>query len=120
MARSLCPRLGLDAAETETVVWLIQEHLTMSTMAQSRDLGDPKTIRAFADVVQSPERLKLLLLLTVADIRAVGPGVWNGWKGQLLRTLYHEAEPLVSGGVTQAGTKQRVAAAEDAFRDRRA
>jgi [protein-PII] uridylyltransferase len=116
MARALCPRLGLDAADTETVVWLIQEHLTMSTIAHSRDLGDPKTIRAFADVVQTPERLKLLLLLTVADIRAVGPGVWNGWKGQLLRTLYHETEPLVSGGVTQAGTKQRVAAAEEAFR----
>jgi [protein-PII] uridylyltransferase len=115
MARNLCPRLGLDAAETETVAWLIREHLTMSTMAQSRDLGDPKTIRAFADVVQSPERLKLLLLLTVADIRAVGPNVWNGWKGQLLRTLYHETEPLVSGGVTLTGTRQRVAAAEAAF-----
>ncbi len=116
IARRLCPRLGLDAAETETVAWLIREHLTMSTTAQSRDLGDPKTIRAFADIVQSPERLKLLLLLTVADIRAVGPAVWNGWKGQLLRTLYHEAEPLVSGGVTQTGTRQRVAAAESAFR----
>ena len=51
--------------------------------------------------MQSPERLKLLLLLTVADIRAVGPGVWNGWKGQLLRTLYYETEPLVAGGHTQ-------------------
>ena len=84
----LCPRFGLTPAETETVVWLIEQHLTMSNIAQSRDLSDPKTIRDFADVVQSPERLKLLLLLTVADIRAVGPGVWNGWKGQLLRTLY--------------------------------
>jgi [protein-PII] uridylyltransferase len=116
LARRLCPRLGLTAAESETVAWLIREHLTMSTTAQSRDLGDPNTIRAFANIVQSPERLKLLLLLTVADIRAVGPGVWNGWKGQLLRTLYHETEPLVSGGVTQTGTRQRVAAAEAAFR----
>ena len=73
----------------------------MSNIAQSRDLSDPKTIRDFADIVQSPERLKLLLLLTVADIRAVGPGVWNGWKGQLLRTLYYETEPLVAGGHTQ-------------------
>ena len=75
----------------------------MSNIAQSRDIADPKTIRDFADIVQSPERLKLLLLLTVADIRAVGPGTWNGWKGQLLRTLYHETEPLVAGGHTQIG-----------------
>ena len=88
----------------------------MSTIAQSRDISDPKTIRSFADIVQTPERLKLLLLLTVADIRAVGPGTWNGWKGQLLRTLYHETEALVAGGVTQAGFKQRVAAAEQNFR----
>jgi [protein-PII] uridylyltransferase len=115
-ARRLCPRLGLSAAETETVAWLIEQHLTMSTVAQSRDLGDPKTIRAFADIVQSPERLKLLLLLTVADIRAVGPGTWNGWKGQLLRTLYHETEPLVAGGYTQLGSKQRTAAAIEAFK----
>jgi [protein-PII] uridylyltransferase len=115
-ARSLCPRLGLSAAETGTVAWLIEQHLTMSTIAQSRDIGDPKTIRDFADIVQSPERLKLLLLLTVADIRAVGPGTWNGWKGQLLRTLYHETEPLVAGGHTQTGRKQRVAAAQDALR----
>ena len=110
------PRFGLDAAETETVAWLIEQHLTMSTIAQSRDISDPKTIRSFADIVQTPERLKLLLLLTVADIRAVGPGTWNGWKGQLLRTLYHETEALVAGGVTQAGFKQRVAAAEQNFR----
>ncbi len=116
IARKLCPRIGLTAAETETVAWLIEQHLTMSTIAQSRDLGDPKTIRAFADIVQSPERLRLLLLLTVADIRAVGPGTWNGWKGQLLRTLYHETEPLVAGGVSQMGSKQRVALAEGAFR----
>ena len=115
-ARRLCPRFGLDKAETETVAWLVEHHLTMSTVAQSRDLGDPKTIRAFADIVQSPERLKLLLLLTVVDIRAVGPGTWNGWKGQLLRTLYAETEPLVAGGHTQEGFRDRVAAAERAFR----
>ncbi len=72
----------------------------MSQFAQSRDLNDPKTIRDFAALVQSRERLKLLLVLTVADIRAVGPGVWTGWKGQLLRTLYFETEPLLGGGHT--------------------
>jgi [protein-PII] uridylyltransferase len=108
VARKLGPRFGLNAAETETAAWLIEEHLKMSNIAQSRDLSDPKTIRDFADVVQSPERLKLLLLLTVADIRAVGPGVWNGWKGQLLRTLYYETEPLVAGGHTQVERSQRI------------
>ena len=116
VARELCPRLGLTPAETETVVWLIEQHLTMSNIAQSRDLSDPKTIRDFADVVQSPERLKLLLLLTVADIRAVGPGVWNGWKGQLLRTLYYETEPLVAGGHTQVKRSQRTAEAQEMLR----
>ena len=82
----------------------------MSLFAQSRDLNDPKTIRDFAAIVQSRERLKLLLLLTVADIRAVGPGVWTGWKGQLLRTLYFETEPLLGGGHTSSSRSERVAA----------
>ncbi len=116
IARQLCPRLGLTAAETETVAWLIEQHLTMSNIAQSRDITDPKTIRDFADIVQSPERLKMLLLLTVADIRAVGPNTWNGWKGQLLRSLYYETEPLVAGGHTQIGRRQRVEAAQAALR----
>lgn len=117
IARSLCPRFGLTAAETDTVVWLIEQHLTMSNIAQSRDISDPKTVRDFADIVQSPERLKLLLLLTVADIRAVGPGVWNGWKGQLLRTLYAETEPLVSGGHTQVPRAKIVADAQAELRE---
>jgi len=116
IAKALCPRLGLSPAETETVVWLIEQHLTMSNIAQSRDIGDPKTLRDFADIVQSPERLKLLLLLSVADIRAVGPGVWNGWKGQLLRTLYYETEPLLSGGHTQVPRAKLVADAQAELR----
>ena len=116
IARRLGPRLGLTPAEVETSAWLIEQHLTMSQVAFSRDIGDPKTVRDFANVAQSPERLKLLLVLTVADIRAVGPGIWNGWKGQLLRALYYEAEPLVAGGHTQLGARERAAAAEEAFR----
>ena len=118
IARELCPRLGLSKAETDTVSWLVLEHLTMSDISQRRDLADPKTIRDFADVVQTPERLKLLLLLTVADIRAVGPGTWNGWKGQLLRELYYETEVLVSGGHTAVSRKSRLDAAEVALRGR--
>ncbi|MEM6666886.1 MAG: [protein-PII] uridylyltransferase [Pseudomonadota bacterium] len=101
IARRLCPRFGLDRAETETVAWLIEEHLTMSSVAQSRDLSDPRTIEDFAERAQSLERLKMLLILTIADIVAVGPGVWNGWKGQLLRTLYYATEPLLTGGHTE-------------------
>ena len=116
IARELCPRFGMSPAETDTVAWLIEQHLTMSSFAFSRDIGDPKTIRDFANIVQSPERLKLLLVLTIADIRAVGPSTWNGWKGQLLRGLYYEVEPVLAGGHTQLASRDRVAAAQAAFR----
>ena len=106
----------MSAAETDLIVWLIEEHLTMSNFAHSRDITDPETVRKFADIVQSPERLKLLLLLTCADIRAVGPGVWNGWKGQLLRTLYYETEPLVAGGHTAMRRNERIIEAQNALR----
>jgi [protein-PII] uridylyltransferase len=113
IARQLCPRLGLSAAETETVAWLVENHLVMSSVAQSRDLSDRITIQNFADVVQSVERLKLLAILTTADIKAVGPGVWNGWKAQLLRTLYYETEPVLTGGFSEVNRAQRVAIAQD-------
>jgi len=88
----------------------------MSTVAQSRDLSDRKTIENFAAVVQSLERLKLLTILTTADIRAVGPGVWNGWKAQLIRTLYYETEPVLTGGFSEVNRAQRVARAQAEFR----
>jgi len=115
VAKKLCPRLGLSAAETETVAWLVREHLVMSDFAQMRDLNDYKTILDFSEIIQSPERLKLLLILTVCDIKAVGPGVWNGWKGQLLRTLYFEAEPVLSGGHTAVSRSVRVKKAHEKF-----
>ena len=116
VARSLCPRFGLSEAETETVAWLIENHLVMSNTAQSRDLSDPKTIQTFAATVQTLERLRMLLVLTVCDIRAVGPGVWNGWKGQLLRTLYWETEVVIAGGHSAIDRKQRVLHAQDELR----
>ena len=97
VAEKLCPELGLDEAETETVSWLIYHHLLMSKIAFRYDLNDPKTISDFVDNVQSPERLKLLLILTVADIRAVGPDIWNGWKASLMRDLYWRAEAVIGG-----------------------
>ncbi len=108
VARRLCPRFGLTPAQTDTVAWLVEHHLTMSITATSRDLNDRKTILDFAAVMQSLERMKMLLILTVADIKAVGPGVWNGWKGQLLRTLYYETEPVLTGGHSQVGRERRV------------
>ena len=116
IARRLCPRLGLSQADTDTVAWLVEVHLVMSSTAQSRDLSDPRTIETFAKAVQSIERLKMLLVLTACDIRAVGPGVWNGWKGQLLRTLYWETEVALTGGHSAVERKQRVAAAQEDLR----
>ncbi|WP_332687042.1 [protein-PII] uridylyltransferase [Devosia sp.] len=114
IARRLCPRFGLSPAETDTVAWLIEYHLLMSEIAQARDIQDPETAKAFADVVQSPQRLALLMILTACDIRAVGPGVWTGWKGSLLRALYYATEPLLSGGHSQVTQSDRI---ETARRD---
>jgi [protein-PII] uridylyltransferase len=116
IARNLCPWLGFSPAETETVAWLIEVHLVMSSVAQSRDLSDRMTIENFSAVIQSVERLKLLTILTAADIKAVGPGVWNGWKAQLIRALYYETEPVLTGGFSEVNRAQRVALAQAEFR----
>ncbi len=113
VAMELCPRLGLTEEQTEQVSWLVLEHLTMSQVSQSRDLSDRKTILDFCSVVQTMEQMRMLLILTIADIKAVGPGVWNGWKGQLLRTLYSEAEPILTGGHSQKSRDARVAAMKE-------
>jgi [protein-PII] uridylyltransferase len=97
-ARQACERLGQTRKRIELVAWLVEHHLVMSDYAQKRDISDPRTVFDFARIVETPERLRLLLVLTVADIRAVGPGVWNGWKGQLLRELYRATEALFRGG----------------------
>ena len=97
-ARQVCPRLGLDDHETDLVAWLIENHLEMSDVAQRRDLSDPRTVLDFAEKVGTIDRLNLLTVLTVVDIRAVGPGVWNGWKAQLLRDLYQATAAVLKGG----------------------
>ncbi|HEX6010270.1 MAG TPA: [protein-PII] uridylyltransferase [Geminicoccaceae bacterium] len=108
VAKRLCPRFGLPDDATETVAWLVRNHLAMSRFAFKRDPEDPQTILDFVSVVQSPERLKLLLVLTATDIRAVGPNVWNGWKGQLLRELYHEAAAAMATGDPQGRRGRRI------------
>jgi len=116
IAQKMGPRLGLTDEETETVAWLVRWHLLMSSVAFKRDLGDPQTIQDFAERVQSPERLKLLLVLTVADIRAVGPKVWNGWKAALLRELFQSAHDLLTGGATAGARDARIAEAQETVR----
>jgi [protein-PII] uridylyltransferase len=117
IAKVLCPRFGLSKAETDIIAWLVKNHLVMSHFAQNRDLSDPKTSSDFAAIVKSRERLKLLLVLTVADIRGVGPGVWNGWKGELLRNLYYETEPVLAGGHTRLDQRRRIAVIVESLRD---
>ena len=118
IALSLCPRLGLSEEETETISWLVLQHLLMSNTAFKRDLDDTKTIADFCEQVQSPERLKLLLVLTCADIRAVGPKVWNDWKATLLRELYNRAEERMSGGETTTPLDVRIEHARQQLAER--
>ncbi len=92
IVRALATRFGFDSLEADTAAWLVREHILCTDIAFKRDLSDPKTISDFVDIVQSPERLRLLLVLSVADIRAVGPTIWNRWKGALLRELYYRTE----------------------------
>jgi len=94
----LAARFGFSPEEIETAAWLVRCHLLFSNTAFKRDIDDPKTVQDFVALVRTPERLKLLLVLTAADIRAVGPAVWNAWKGALLRDLYQRAEQCMGTG----------------------
>jgi [protein-PII] uridylyltransferase len=109
LALTVGPALGLTAEETEMVSWLILHHLMLSQTAFSRDIDDPKTILDLADTIQSPERLRLLLILTVSDIRAVSPKVWNGWKATLLRELYARVAEVLEGGLSTTERDARIA-----------
>ncbi|MDE2334592.1 MAG: [protein-PII] uridylyltransferase [Rhodospirillales bacterium] len=114
LALTIGPSLGLSAEETEMVSWLVLHHLLMSQTAFKRDIDDPKTILDLVETVQSPERLKLLLILTVADMRAVSPKVWNGWKATLLRELYGRVAEVLAGGLSTGERDVRVARAKEA------
>ena len=112
LALSIGPQLGLAAEETEMVSWLVLQHLLLSQTAFKRDIDDPKTILDLVETIQSPERLKLLLVLTVADMRAVSPRVWNGWKATLLRELYARVAEVLAGGLATTERDVRVARAK--------
>jgi len=114
IATQVGPSIGLSAEETETVSWLVLHHLMLSQTAFKRDIDDPKTILDLADTIQSPERLKLLLVLTVADMRAVSAKVWNGWKATLLRELYARVADVLAGGLATTERDVRITRAKEA------
>jgi [protein-PII] uridylyltransferase len=118
IARRVCPRLGLTDEESETVEWLVRYHLLMSDMAQKRDIGDPRTVRDFAKAVRTRKRLDLLTVLTVCDIRGVGPTTWNNWKAMLLRQLHKETASALEGGLELVNRENREGEAKAALRDR--
>ena len=91
-AQEFCLQHGLSEYDTHLVTWLVRNHLVMSTTAQRRDVEDPDVAEDFARTVGSMERLDALYLLTVADIRATNPELWNSWKDALLMTLYNETK----------------------------
>jgi len=116
LARKIAPRLGLTKAESETVEWLVRYHLLMSDMAQKRDIADPRTVRDFAKAVKEVKRLDLLTVLTVCDIRGVGPDVWNNWKAALIRALYRQTRNALENGMEDLNRENRGAEAKKALR----
>ncbi|MFW2541294.1 [protein-PII] uridylyltransferase [Primorskyibacter sp. 2E107] len=118
IARKVAPRLGLSKKEAETVEWLVRHHLLMSDMAQKRDIADPRTVRDFAKAVKTKERLDLLCVLTVCDIRGVGPTTWNNWKAALLRALYRQTRRALEGGMEDLNREMRGTEAKKLLREK--
>jgi [protein-PII] uridylyltransferase len=117
LARAICPRLGLKPAECETVEWLVRYHLLMSDMAQKRDISDPRTVRDFAKAVKTVERLELMTVLTVCDIRGVGPNTWNNWKATLLRGLHRATADALKTGLEDLNRDKLEGEAKRALRE---
>src|SRR5262245_10272843 len=110
LIEELTARIGLAPEDADKVVFLVARHLTMSHTAQRRDIDDPKTVQALADVCGTPERLRMLYLLTFADMRAVGPGVMTGWMAQILGELFRRSLARLTGGTGEPPTRDVVAA----------
>ncbi len=117
IARRLAPRFRLNAEDADTVEWLVRQHLLMSDMAQKRDIADPRTVRDFAKAVRTRKRLDLLTVLTVCDIRGVGPGTWNNWKAMLLRRLYKVTADALETGLEDLNREKREDEAKRALRE---
>jgi len=99
MAREFCLQHDLSRPDANLVAWLVRNHLVMSTTAQRKDISDPDVIHQFAQKVISTEYLNYLYLLTVADIRATNPELWNSWKDALLKELYSETYKVIRTGL---------------------
>lgn len=97
LVQGIAERIGLDSDTTERVAFLVKHHMLMSTIGLYRNTDDPDVVNAFAETMKSDERLRELLLLTYADLSAVGPNVWTEWKGALLLKLYLRAERYLLG-----------------------
>lgn len=113
LSREATRRMGLPDADIDTISWLVRNHLEMSETAQRRDISDPDTIERFAGIVGSVARLQMLTALTVVDIRAVGPGIWNDWKGELMRQLYDSTLSCLMDGTAHIDTDIKNAATEN-------
>ncbi len=105
-ARSFCTRHNLTGADTELVCWLVEKHLYMSTVSQREDIYDPDVTQNFAKEVKSEMRLDYLYALTVADINATNPSLWNSWRATLLRQLYNETRRMLRRGLESYADKQ--------------
>src|SRR4029453_10307629 len=118
LIQTLGRRMGLPPAEAALAEFLVAHHLTMSHTAQRRDIDDPRTIADFAATVGDPQRLRMLYLLTFADMRAVGPGVLTGWQAAILQELYRRPLPRLTRGRGEKPTpRQLVERLRDIVRD---
>lgn len=109
-AELFCTNHQLDARDTELVVWLVRNHLVMSSVSQRKDLSDPEVIQQFARHVGDEEHLDYLFVLTVADINGTNPTLWNAWRGSLLRQLYNETRRALRRGLDNPLDKQALIA----------
>jgi [protein-PII] uridylyltransferase len=105
-AERFCREHGLDRRDSELVVWLVRNHLVMSAVSQRKDISDPEVIQQFAEHVGDQEHLNYLFVLTVADINATNPNLWNAWRGSLLRQLYTETKRALQRGLDNPVDKQ--------------
>ena len=108
---AFCRRHQLDDADTTLVAWLVRQHLVMSATAQRKDIADPVVINEFARLIGDETRLDYLYALTVADINATNPTLWNGWRATLMRQLYHGTRQALRRGLDAPAQRDERAAA---------
>lgn len=106
LTHRICRRMGLSEDDEERIAFLVEHHMLMTNISQYRDVDDEEIVRSFADTVKSEQRLRALFLLTYADLSAVGPNVWNDWKGALLMKLYLRAEKMLVGRAETVGEEE--------------